>query len=483
VEEAHILIPFVLPDGSRFYSVVVILKPNQRRLLPSEETASRVPSASRSGRVFGNIAWLFADKILRMGVGVGVSLAIARFLGPEQYGSLNYLSALVGLFGAAAPLGLDQIVVRDLVHRPDDEPEFTGTALGLRLCSSVLCSAMCLALLYWMGALGHGNYNGLFFALMLPFDSSAVFEFLFQAKVQSKYTVIARNSAFAVVAVVRLSFLYFHMPLVFFAAAYLMESSLGALLMLISYARRSGHSLHLSFSLTRARQMLKESWPVILSASAIVIYVRIDVVMLQSMAGSAAVGIYAAATRVSEVWYFVPMGIMTTVSPLITSYHANERLYYGRLQQFFSGMAAFSVAVSIIVTLAYSFIMRHLFGVGFAASGPILAVHVWSSIFVFLGVAQGPWMVTEKKMKISMFQTALGAVSNVLINLILIPRLQGMGAAIATVISYAISAVFANLLFRDTRRIFHMQMNAFRFVGLPGFLSMTYASIRGPSNA
>jgi polysaccharide transporter, PST family len=448
----------------------------------SEEIASRITPASRSGQVFGNIAWLFADKMLRMGLGVGVTLAIARFLGPGQYGILNYFSALVGLFGAVAGLGLDQIVVRDLVHFPAEEPEFTGTALGLRLCSSVLCSTICVALLNWMGPLEHGNYIGLFFALTLPFDSSAVLEFLFQAKVLSKYTVVARNSAFALVALVRLSFLYYHFPLVFFAAAYLMESSLGALLMLVSYARHSGHGLHLRFRAKRAGKMLEESWPVILSASAIMIYMKIDVIMLESLSGSAAVGIYAAATRVSEVWYFVPMGIMTTLSPLITSYRVNEQLYYARLQQLFSGMAGFSVGVSIMVTLAYPFIIGRLFGPRFAASGPILAVHVWSSIFVFLGVAQLPWMVTEKKLKISMFQTILGAITNVLINLILIPKLQGMGAAIATVISYSISAMFANLLFADTRRVFFMQINAFRLAGLPGFISMTYANIRRPSH-
>jgi polysaccharide transporter, PST family len=448
----------------------------------SEEIASRV-TTSRAVRVFSNAAWLLGDKILRMGVGVGVTLAIARLLGPRQYGSLNYFSALVGLFGVVAALGLDQIVVRDLVHRPDAEPEFTGTALGLRLSSSVLCSTSCLGLLYWMRLLGHGSYIGLFFALTLPFDTSAVFELVFQAKLLSRHSVIARNSAFAVVAVVRLSFLYLHLPLGFFAACYLMESSLGALLMLISYAQYSGHGLRLRFNPTRAREMLKESWPVILSASAITIYMKIDVVMLQNMAGPAAVGVYAAATRVSEVWYFVPAGIMTTVSPLITSYRVNEKLYLGRLQQLFSGMAACSVAVSLIVTLGYPFIVQCLFGARFAASGPILAVHVWSSIFVFLGMAQLPWMVTERKLKISTFQTALGAVTNVLINVILIPKLQGMGAAIATVISYAISAVFANLLFRDTRRIFYMQMNAFRLAGLPEFVSMTYANIRRPSSA
>jgi PST family polysaccharide transporter len=464
--------------------MTVTSKVNPRQSPPptSEGTALPATSGFRTGKVFGNVAWLFGDRILRMGFGVVVTLAIARFLGPEQFGSLNYFSAFVSLFGAYAALGLDQIVVRNLVHGPAAEPEITGTALGLRFGSSVLCSMICLVLLYWMGSVGHGNYVGLFFILTLPFESSAVLEFVFQAKVLSKHTVIARNSAFVVVAGLRLSFLYFHLPLVFFAAAYLMESSLGALLMLISYQRHGGRILHLRFTIARARELLKESWPVILAASAITVYMKIDVIMLESMVGSAAVGIYAAATRVSEVWYFVPMGIMGTVSPLITSYRNDPKLYYSRLQQFFSGMVLLSVSISVVVALWYPFIMRHLFGARFAASGPILGVHIWSSVFVFLGVAQAPWFVTEKKLKFSMIQTLLGAVSNILINLILIPKLQGMGAAIATVVSYAISGVFANLLFRDTRRIFYMQMNAFRLAELPEFISMIYKQ-RRPSNA
>ena len=218
------------------------------------------------------------------------------------------------------------------------------------------------------------------------------------------------------------------------------------------------------------------------------IYMRLDVIMLGRMAGPAAVGIYAAATRVSEVWYFVPTGIVATVSPMITSYRENQVLYYLRLQQFFSGMVAFSVAVSLVITLAYPLIVGHLFGARFAASGPILAVHVWSSIFVFLGVAQSPWMVTEQKLKIGMLQTVLGACSNFVINLVLIPRLAGMGAAIATVLSYALAGVFANLLFPDTRPIFYMQMKAFRLARLPGFVSLIYARLidsrqQRPANA
>lgn len=465
------------PRESKSYFGAIMLKSSPTPVVAaaSKATGPLASPGSRTGQVFRNVAWLFGDKLVRMGLGVGITLAVARFLGPRQFGSLNYVGALVGLFGAFTALGLEQIVVRDLVRRPEEEPEITGTALGLRSFSSVVFLTICLALLYRMGLLGRGNYVGLFFALMMPFDSSTVLELVFQAKVLSKYAVIARNTAFVVIGAVRLSFLYFRLPLVFFASAYLMESALGALLILISYARYSGHGLRLRFSLTYASKILKESWPVILTGSAITIYMRIDILMLETLCGSAAVGIYGAATRVSEIWYFVPMGIMATLSPLITSYRGNETLYYDRLQQCFSGMAGFSVAVSIVTSLSYSFIMGHLFGARFAASGPILAVHVWSSIFVFLGIAQYPWMVTEKKLNLSLFQTMLGAASNILLNFFLIPKLQGMGAAIATVVSYAIAGVFANLLFRDTRRIFYMQMNAFRLVGLTGFLSMIYS--------
>ena len=107
---------------------------------------------SRGRRVFSNIGWLLGDKVLRLGVGVVLTLAIARFLGPRQFGSLTYFIAITGLFAAVAALGLDQIVVRDLVRWPDRENEITGTALGLRLGSSLLLSAACIALFYWMGA-------------------------------------------------------------------------------------------------------------------------------------------------------------------------------------------------------------------------------------------------------------------------------------------------------------------------------------------
>jgi PST family polysaccharide transporter len=462
-----------------------MFKLSPERAIPetSKATGPQTPPASRTGRIFKNIAWLCGDRLVRMGLGVSITLAVARFLGPQQFGSLNYLGAVVGLFGAFTALGLDQIVVRDLVRRPDAEAEITGTALGLRSFSSVLFLTICLALLYRLGLLARGNYIGLFFALRMPFDSFAVLEFVFQARVLSKYIVIARNAAFITIGAVRLWFLHLRLPLAFFGAAYLMESALGALLVLSCYSRYSGHGIRLRFNWMYAREILKESWPVILTGSAITVYMRIDILMLEKMAGPAAVGVYGAATRVSEIWYFVPMGIMSTLSPLITTYRANEELYYNRLQQCFSGMVGFSVAVSIVTSLGYAFIMRHLFGVGFAASGPILAVHVWSSIFVFLGVAQAAWMVTEQKLKISLLQTMLGAASNIVLNLFLIPKLQGMGAAIATVVSYAIAGVFANLLFRDTRRILRMQLNAFRLVGLTGFISMIYSRIGRTANA
>jgi PST family polysaccharide transporter len=191
------------------------------------------------------------------------------------------------------------------------------------------------------------------------------------------------------------------------------------------------------------------------------IYMRIDVVMLKVMQGDTAVGIYAAATRVSEVWYFIPTAIVSSVSPSIIRARGNHALYYSRLRRLFSLMSLTAIVIGSGIALMSHWIIHILYSNAFVAAGPVLAVHIWASVFVFLGVAQAPWDVAENLLKLGFYRTLSGAVSNVLLNLVLIPRYGPLGAAVATVISYAVSGVFANAFNARTRPIFLMQLKSF----------------------
>ena len=191
------------------------------------------------------------------------------------------------------------------------------------------------------------------------------------------------------------------------------------------------------------------------------VYMRLDMVMLEMMRGSFAVGVYSAATRISEVWYFIPMAIVSSVSPSIMRVKNDPALLNSRLRKLFSLMTLIACVIGSIVALSSHFIIRILYSNSYSGAAPVLAVHVWASVFVFLGVAQSPWDLTKNLTKLALYRTVMGAIINVAMNLYLIPRYSALGAAIATVVSYSISGVFANIFSAQTRPIFYMQMRSF----------------------
>jgi PST family polysaccharide transporter len=278
--------------------------------------------------------------------------------------------------------------------------------------------------------------------------------------VKSKITVWAKNAAFLIFAGVRVWMIRARAPLWCFAAAGTGEIALGAIGLVLGYRFSGGRLSAWTGSRKRAVQLLKQSWPLIFSGLAIMVYMRLDTVMLKVMQGDLAVGIYAAATKVSEVWYFIPVAIVSSVTPAIMKAKDDPELFYGRLRKLFSLMTVTAYFIGSIVALASHFIIRMLYSTGYSSAAPVLAVHVWASVFVFLGVAQSPWDLSRNLLTLSLYRTIAGAVINAAMNLYLIPRYSAMGAAIATVVSYAVSGVFANAFSAKTRPIFFMQMRA-----------------------
>ncbi|MFM6509440.1 MAG: flippase, partial [Dolichospermum sp.] len=279
-----------------------------------------------------------------------------------------------------------------------------------------------------------------------------------------KYTVIAKNTAFVITALVKVALISFHAPLIAFAWAALGEVSLGAIGLIISYRVRGYSPWLWPWSLPLAKTLLTESWPLILSGLAIMVYVKIDQIMLGQMIGDKAVGLYSAATRISEVWYFIPMAMASSVSPAIyAAKEVSESLFYRRIEQFLRLLSWLSIVVAVPMSFLSGTIITVLFGKSYEASASILAIHVWASLFVFMGVGASPWFIAEGLTKLSFQRTLLGAITNVLLNLILIPMYAGVGASIATVISYGVGSVFANAMDSRTRIIFNFQMKSLVF--------------------
>lgn len=422
----------------------------------------RVNQSLNLKAIVGNTGWLLAEQMMRMGLGVFIGAWVARYLGPDQFGSFNYAYSFVALFGSVASLGLNGLVVRDLLHEPAARDEILGTALTLKLWGGVATMLAAVGgaavmfqgqpLLFWLVVL---SATGL---VMQAFD---IVDLWFQAEVRAKYPVIAKSAAYVLANAFKLGLILAHASLIWFALPGVVELLLASFGLLMAY-RFTGSPLKAwRANWPRARKMLAESWPLILSSMSIVLYMRIDTLMLGHMSSHHEVGLYSVATRLSELWYVLPTAIVASVAPsIMKAKHMGEDLYHGRLLKLFRLVASCALLIAVPMTFLSEWLVVLLFGSTYQAAGPILAVHIWAALFVFLGVAQGPWNLAEGLHKVSLSRAVMGAVINILLNLVLIPRMGAMGAALATVVSYAVPNYLFNLLNRRTRVVFMLQSRA-----------------------
>lgn len=438
------------------------MTPAWLKLIPAPLRA-RIEHRPELQKVLANTGWLFGDQILRMVVGLLVGVWIARYLGPEQFGFLNYAMAFVALFGAIASLGLGDIVVRDLVKEPDDANTTLGTAFVLQFIGGLLAFGLAIAVISF--ARPDDNLAWLVVAVLgfvMLFKSTEVVKYWFESQVQSKYTVWVENGAFMVFAAVKVGLVLTNASLMSFVWAVFAEGLLVAAGLLGAYAWRGGRLLAWCGHYQRAKILLKDSWPLILAGLAIMVYMRIDQIMLGQMLGDEAVGIYSAAVRISEVWYFIPIAIVTSVFPsIIMAKKQSEALYYQRLQKLYNLMVLLALAVAIPMTFLSGWLVVLLFGDGYAQAGAVLAIHIWTGLFFFIGVASGSWYLTENLQMLAFNRALLGGVVNILANFLLIPEYGIVGAAMGTVLSQMAAAYLFDFWHPKTRNMFWMKTKAF----------------------
>ena len=211
------------------------------------------------------------------------------------------------------------------------------------------------------------------------------------------------------------------------------------------------------------KSLIKESWPLLLAGFAQIVYLKIDIVMLGNLSTTEQVGLYSTAAKISEIWIFLPITIMAGIFPkLIEKKSKSESDYNQYLKKIARAFLLMSLSLSVVLFFLSEMIIGLLFGDGFLASSEILKIHIWSSIFIFLGAILSKWIIIERYTKFSFFQHISGATLNVVLNLILIPRYHGIGAAVSTLVSYSFSYYFCTLFTGKTRRFFYLPFYSFK---------------------
>ena len=433
--------------------------------MPNKLTAAVQKLSPELRKIISNIGWLFADRILRMGVGLIVTAWIARYLGPEDFGLFNYAGAFVALFGVLATLGLNQIVVRDIVRDPSRKDETLGTTFLLKLSGAIL------TILVTTGVISLVRPNDqltlsivAIVAGVTIFDAFNTIDFWFQALVRSKYTVIAKNTAFILVTLLRITLISMKASVVAFAWVLVIESALGAVGLAIVYKAKGQNLLAWRATWQRAKILLSESWPLIISDLAIMVYVRIDQIMLGQLMGDKPVGIYSAAVRIAEIWYFFASAIVNSFTPsIVQAKQESETLYYQKFQKLFNLMAIITFGIAVPLTFLSKFIIVTIFGENYAAAASVLSIYIWSAVFGFFGWAKGIWIVAEGYTLFALISTCTGAAMNIVLNFWLIPLYQENGAALASVISYSFTDYVMCLIYPPARKLGWIMTNALTF--------------------
>ena len=403
-------------------------------------------------KYFKNTSWLFGERILRMVVALFVGVYVARYLGPKQYGLLSYAMAFVGLFSAFASLGLDGIVIRELVKTPEKRDELLGTAFWLKIIGAIIMGG---AILIGVQFTNNDGFTNLLIAIIAGgfiFQAFNVIDFDFQAAVQSKYVVQAQVTQMVISSIAKLTLIWISAPLLWFAIVSLSDAVVLSVGLVWNYLRKVDKISLWKPRIATAKSLLKDSWPLILSGVAIMLYMRIDQVMIKEMSGAKEVGYYAAAVKLSEAWYFIPMAITSSLFPaIINAKKVSEKLYYARLQKLYDLMVWIAVAIALPVTFLAPWIIKILYGNAYLPAAGVLMIYIWAGIFVGLGVASGKWLLTENLQIFSSINTFIGAVVNIILNYILITKIGIEGAAWATLISYFVAAYLSLLFWKKTR--------------------------------
>ncbi|WP_128548693.1 flippase [Larkinella soli] len=420
--------------------------------------------SSTARKAFANAGWVFFDRIFRMATSMIVGVWSARYLGPDQFGLLNFAIVFPSVLMPLAGLGLANVLVTEIVRESDPENRLMGTAFWLRLAAGV-------ASLLLITAVTEIFYRDqpllqsmiLFTSSVLISQSVDVVGLYFQSRVKARTSVIARSLGFGIATALRVYFLANQFDLLAFAFIVFFENAVSALILIVFYNREQGrHMLQWQFDRRVAARLMQLAWPLMISEFFIFIYMRADQYMLKELASDAELGKFSAALRLSEVWYFIATAITSSFYPSIVALKTrNEEAFRQAFRRLLALLTFISIAIAVVISFTAPFLTNLLFGQKYAGVDQILIIHIWSAVFVFTGVGSSYWFVLYDKQRVLLMKTVAGVIVNVLLNFLLIPTYGASGASIATLFGQMTSSYLMNYAIGLARPVFRIQTAAF----------------------
>lgn len=408
-----------------------------------------------------NSSWLLIQKGVNFTFGFFIGLFVLRYLGPARYGELSYAISITGILSFLAVLGLDSIVVRELIKYPDKKNIILGTTFVLKLIGSLSLIITAVAGEFILSGEGRSIKFVFIIAIGYVFDAFRVVDFHFQAQKELKYPAIARVFGDIIFSLGRIYFVLTNAEIEKFVW---LQGFYMAFYGLFFYLINQKHGIPIRlwrYSVKEAKTLLTHSMPLIFSSIMVLLYARIDQVMLKKLVGSEMVGTYAAILKLVEMFYLVPTIITTSVFPtLVDLRETNYQHYLKRLQNLHSLFFIILFFVSVVVTIFAGIIVDICYGEAYSDGTIVLQIMIWNSIFLGFFSASGCWYIAENLQRLAFWRNSLGGIANIILNLLLIPTLGAVGSAIASLSSRFLSSFVFEAFTPTTRVIFYMKIRA-----------------------
>ena len=419
-----------------------------------------------NNRVVKNAGWLIFGKIAQMCINLFVGLLTARYLGPSNFGVINYGSAYTAFFLNLCTLGINSVLVKEFVDYPNEEGKIIGTTLGLKGVASVLSAISIMLISSFIDA--NEPTTILVVALCsigLVFNILDTFNYWFQSKLQSKVTAMASLIAFAVTAAYKVYLMVTNKSVVYFAFATSIDYMCIGVLLILVYKRYKGSKL--CFSWEYGKKLLKSSTPFIIPGLMVAIYGQTDKMMLKQMISDAEIGYYSTAVSICTMWCFILSAIIDSMFPIIMeAYNENKNNFIHKNKILYAIIFYCCILVSVFITVFAKIIVNILYGNAYLPTVNPLRIITWYTAFSYLGLARNAWIVCENKQKYLTPVYASAALANVILNLIFIPLYGASGAAVASLIAQILTTLVVPFMIPALKENSKLMIEAILFKGV-----------------
>ncbi len=411
--------------------------------------------------IFKNISFAVIGRIVRILSSLIIGVFLARFLGPDDYGLLQYVISIVTICQIFSDFGLPSIFVKEFSKEKFTIHEILGTGIYIRTVLAILTIGI-IAIISFKEDAETRLYILIYSTLVLSNIFSPIQNY-FTAVLRNEFIVRAELYKAVVGGIIKIILIIVKAPLQYIVIAFSFDFFLYNSYLVLSYTRKAG-SISLVFNKKLARYLLNQSYPLLISGIAIVIYSEIDKVMINYYLDSKSVGVYSAAVKIVGTIVFVPQVIAQTIVPiLIRKKSENTDSYHKMSQKFMDCIVWGALIVSSLMCISSSYVIPALYGQAYIAAIPVLYILSWKGLASSLLSASGQLIIIEDLQKLALIRNFAGALINVTLNMVLIPKFGILGAAVATIISFFISGFLIHIVIKPFRFIFDIQIKALIF--------------------